>query len=203
MMKNVGIPPDERISAMADGELEPVELAHALGEVLGDETSVKIWHAYHVVGDALRSAELAADGRNLEFLRKFEQRLALEPVYPHPQSAAVQTALVGVPDSHSANASTLRWKLVAGVACSALAMVLGVGQWGQSESPPSTQLSAGPTTQPPAIALVMQPEAGALVMIRDPELDSLLAAHQQLGGHSALQRSSGFLRNATFEVPTR
>ena len=40
-------------------------------------------------------------------------------------------------------------------------------------------------------------------MIRDPQLDELLAAHRQLGGASALQMPAGFLRNATFEGPTR
>jgi sigma-E factor negative regulatory protein RseA len=37
------------------------------------------------------------------------------------------------------------------------------------------------------------------VMIRDPRLDALLAAHRQFGGASALQMPSGFMRNATFE----
>ena len=40
-------------------------------------------------------------------------------------------------------------------------------------------------------------------MIRDPRLDQLLAAHRQLGGGTALQAPSGFLRNATFEGPAR
>jgi sigma-E factor negative regulatory protein RseA len=41
------------------------------------------------------------------------------------------------------------------------------------------------------------------VMLRDPELDALMAAHQQMGGHSAWQMPSGFLRNATYERPVR
>ncbi|MHB8949586.1 MAG: sigma-E factor negative regulatory protein, partial [Rhodoferax sp.] len=36
-------------------------------------------------------------------------------------------------------------------------------------------------------------------MIRDPQLDALLAAHKQFGGTSALQGPAGFLRNATFD----
>jgi len=40
-------------------------------------------------------------------------------------------------------------------------------------------------------------------MIRDARLDRLLAAHRQLGGATALGTSSGFLRNATFEGPSR
>jgi sigma-E factor negative regulatory protein RseA len=36
-------------------------------------------------------------------------------------------------------------------------------------------------------------------MIRDPQLDAMLAAHKQFGGASALQMPAGFLRNATFQ----
>jgi sigma-E factor negative regulatory protein RseA len=42
-----------------------------------------------------------------------------------------------------------------------------------------------------------------LVMIRNPQLDALLAAHRQLGGVSALQMPAGFLRNTTFEEGPR
>jgi sigma-E factor negative regulatory protein RseA len=38
------------------------------------------------------------------------------------------------------------------------------------------------------------------VMLRNPQLDAMIAAHSQLGGSSALQMPSGFLRNATFDV---
>jgi len=40
-------------------------------------------------------------------------------------------------------------------------------------------------------------------MIRDPQLDALLAAHRQFGGTSALQMPAGFLRRATFEEGPR
>ncbi len=204
-MKNVDTSSDERLSAMVDGELEPVELVQALGDAVGDTNSIRQWHAYHIVGDVLRSAELATVGKDLEFLQNFERRLAQEPVYPHPLSTPVQSALDSVALAQSANAGTLRWKLIAGVACGALVIVVGMGQWQQLESQTGVQLSSSPIVQPVAIAPVsaIQSEAGTPIMIRDPELDSLLAAHQQLGGHSALQRSSGFLRNATFEVPAR
>ena len=39
------------------------------------------------------------------------------------------------------------------------------------------------------------------VMLRNPRLDELLEAHQQASGAS--QMPSGFLRNATFEAPSR
>lgn len=201
-MKNVSTPSDECLSAMVDGELGPTELVHAVGAAVGDPHSTRQWHAYHVVGDALRSAELAAAGKDLEFLQKFECRLALEAARPSANHNAMPGTLDHGASMHSANAGTLRWKLVAGAACSALAIVVGIGQW-QSGLQPHLQLSSVPAHSPSTMVSAVQPEAGTPVMIRDPELDGLLAAHQQLGGHSALQRSSGFLRNATFEVPAR
>jgi len=45
-------------------------------------------------------------------------------------------------------------------------------------------------------------ESGA-VMLRDPQLDALLAAHRQHGGVTALQMPAGFLRNATFNEASR
>ena len=57
--------------------------------------------------------------------------------------------------------------------------------------------SAAPRT---SVAEVERPA----VMIRDPRLDEMLAAHRQLGGGaSALQSPAGMLRNATFEGPAR
>ncbi|KAB7554168.1 anti-anti-sigma factor, partial [Verminephrobacter sp. Larva24] len=44
---------------------------------------------------------------------------------------------------------------------------------------------------------------GQQLMIRDPRLDELLAAHKQFGSMSAVQMPTGFLRNATFENPGR
>jgi sigma-E factor negative regulatory protein RseA len=63
------------------------------------------------------------------------------------------------------------------------------------------QLSA-PSSQVTPTALVTADGASEL-MIRDPQLDALLAAHRQMGGATALQMPSGFLRNATFDEGKR
>jgi len=57
------------------------------------------------------------------------------------------------------------------------------------------QLAQTPAPQQLVVASPQGP------MVRDARLEELLAAHKQLGGTSALQESSGFLRNATFETP--
>jgi sigma-E factor negative regulatory protein RseA len=41
------------------------------------------------------------------------------------------------------------------------------------------------------------------VVLRDPQLEELMAAHRQYGSMSALQMPAGFLRNATYDTPQR
>lgn len=201
-MKSIGGPSCERLSALADGELAREELAETLSALARDADGVKTWHAYHVVGDVLRSAELEPVGDDLAFFRNFELRLAKEPIYPGTVGTPLPADRLVVMGHSSANASSLRWKVVAGLACSALAVVIGVGQWNPADSSARLQVSASPVKSLPGVQTIAV-ESASQVMIRDPALDSLLAAHQQLGGHSALQRPSGFLRNATYEGPAR
>jgi sigma-E factor negative regulatory protein RseA len=62
----------------------------------------------------------------------------------------------------------------------------------------AAQLAQSATQAAPVFT---QTAAGA--MLRNPQLDALIAAHNQAGGTSALQMPSGFLRSATFttDVP--
>jgi sigma-E factor negative regulatory protein RseA len=125
--------------------------------------------------------------------------LALEPVRPTIQiqdRIAVDTA------AGSANASVFRWKVLAGLACTALVGVIGLTQWTQSGFQNGAQLAIHAPLPPPSAPVVAANDSLG-PMMRDPQLDELMAAHRQLGGHSALQVPAGFLRNATFEGPTR
>jgi sigma-E factor negative regulatory protein RseA len=102
-----------------------------------------------------------------------------------------------VQGSERAAANDWRWKVAAGVA--SVAAVAAIGWNMTAGGVPSTaqpQLAAAPAG---VTAAAVQPAS----MIRDPQLDRLLAAHRQLGGATALQSSSGFLRSATFEGPAR
>ena len=77
----------------------------------------------------------------------------------------------------------------------------------QQQPAASSVLAAAATgNQPPAAAPLTPTRVGVgngrpQVMLRDPRLDQLLEAHQQAGGAS--QMPSGFLRNATFDRPSR
>ena len=191
---------DDRVSALADGCLSGGEFAQTLQDMAAQPQLVQSWHVYQLIGDVMRSDELAANASDADFLQRFEARLAVEPAIAlqQPDWALSQVASA---DTRSANASVLRWKWVSGLALSALVSVVSVSLWSQNQQQAQmAQASPVPSAAAPAAA---SDQADAQIMIRDPQLDALMAAHQQLGGHSALQRPAGFLRNATFERPAR
>jgi len=196
----------KHISAFLDGELHGETLQATVDALSTDPDARAQWHLHHVVGDVLRSEELAANAPgDLQFLAKLEKRLANEPIVSarllSVSSIAVDAEKLSRP---SANANVFQWRLVAGAALT-VAMAVLVGGWYTPGSTVSgTQQAAtapAPTSLPPGDADVLQAATtvSADGMIRDPRLDQLLSAHQQWGGHSALQVSPGFLRNATYD----
>jgi sigma-E factor negative regulatory protein RseA len=214
---------EDYVSALADGQLRGVAFAQAVEAVASDSGARAAWHTYHVVGDVLRSGAPQGAG-DAAFLDRFKSRLALETApYPVILPAAVTNVVAPVPVAFdatrlSANDGTFRWKLLAGVASAAAVAAIAWGslaggagapaagpQLAQGEGPAAAWVQvASPAAQAPAEALQAVAVPGSTqVMIRDPRLDELLAAHKQAGGATALQTPSGFLRNATFEGPTR
>lgn len=192
----------ELISALADGQLVDDELAQTMTWVASSQEARLTWHAYHVVGDALRSADLSDCGADRDFVERLRKRLAqVDP----PVNLASVTPVTVVADSRvrSANDAVLRWKWLAVAASFVTVAVLG---WhvGSIDTGSPTQLAAGSVAAgQTALAGNAAVSAEPPVMLRDPRLDELLAAHRQFGGTSALQMPSGFLRNATFEQPGR
>lgn len=199
MMNNMDT--HELISALADGQLHGEEFARAVQAVTGDDQARASWHAYHLIGDVLRSPELAQAGPDTAFLDRLQARLGAESIAPAAlsplQPADVGTIKVQLP----ANDPSFRWKLVAGFASVAAVAAIAWSAVGSSGGVSgSAELARAPGNMPSPVML-----AGGerQVMIRDTRLDELMAAHRQFGGTSALQMPSGFLRNATFEGPAR
>ncbi len=207
----------ERVSALADGQLRGVDFARTV-EMMGAGTELRAdWHRYHVIGDVLRSTELAQCSDDAGFLARFSARLGQESssVRPVPDPTIFSISPSSVPPRLvSANQSSFRWKVLAGVASIAAVGAIGwsvVASDGWMDKLSSQPQLAGTTkpesvTTTPVAATAMPSVSSAAVsgsesavMIRDPHLDALLAAHKQFGGTSALQKPAGFLRNATFE----
>jgi sigma-E factor negative regulatory protein RseA len=118
-----------------------------------------------------------------------------------------------LPSAEAANQPVFRWKLVAGLASLAAAAAIGWNWIGNAGAPAGARLAQqqqgavvaasepSPRAAAPNRVVVGSGSAAPQVMLRDARLDELLAAHQQAGGAS--QMPSGFLRNATFESPSR
>jgi sigma-E factor negative regulatory protein RseA len=223
MNADEGLKQREQISALVDGQLGGLELAAAVELTVADEDARSCWHVYHLVGDVLRSGELGVFGRDRDFLARVNTRLLAEPVAPRivtttpvdPESIADndQQALGNSQDDQkftlAANDPSFRWKLVAGFASLAAVAAISWSAIGTLESVPGGARLAQSSAMPAvAVSPVLLADAASVlpasqVVIRDPRLDELMAAHRQFGGNSALQNPSGFLRNATFEGAAR
>lgn len=183
----------ELISALADGQLRGDAFARGVELAASDPAAREAWQAYHLIGDVLRSGELAVASSPSAFLERLQRRLRDEP----PLAARVmREPAAPARREEAANDGSFRWKLVAGFASVA---AVGAMAWSLVGGLPGKPASAE-LAKAPAGSVLTAGERG--VMIRNPQLDELLAAHRRLGGASALQMqmSTGLVRNATFEA---
>jgi sigma-E factor negative regulatory protein RseA len=197
----------DSLSALVDGELRGEEFAQVLAACEIDSSLLASWQDYHLIGDALRSSDLSVMRSSAPFLARLQSRLSDETRQPNV-SSVVEISALSAPHAvispmlevhSSANDPVFRWKMVAGFA-SMTAVAVMVWTLAVSTGDTGSQLAQGllsPSHQVSAAVLIPSPQGAIL---RDARLDELLAAHRQVGGNSALQMPSGFLRNATFET---
>lgn len=211
---NQNLKTHEQISALMDGQLQGTELSQALDQASSSE-GLATWHAYQLVGDVMRSPELAqTQTSSTEFWQRLQSQLANEKVGSMVELpvavAAQEVQLPAHAMPEAANSAMFRWKMAAGFA--SLVAVVAIG-WNsayqlQQSSGGGQQLASNTIHAAPGLAqpvtsnmVVASNNPRVPVMIRDPRLDELLASHQQYHGASALQMPASFLRNATFEHP--
>ncbi|WP_395140814.1 sigma-E factor negative regulatory protein [Schlegelella aquatica] len=87
----------ERLSALADGEAGTEDLQQTLAAWRDDPAAragiCETWHLYHLIGDVMRSDELAGRGRDdVVFVARLRERLSAEPpiVAPAPLTAPAE-----------------------------------------------------------------------------------------------------------------
>ncbi|HTH76665.1 MAG TPA: sigma-E factor negative regulatory protein [Trinickia sp.] len=173
-MQSQGSSRGERLSAFVDGEgfspSEPVdELLAAFDHV--DRTA---WSAYHLIGDALRSDDLAVHpAASHAFLAGFAARLEGEPhiIAPvrstKPSAASVLRRRVAPALAVAAAAATLSW------------IVLPQWQHGALQGAVQTASTGGRAGGVQTVAMSSQAGAQEGNIIRDASLDQYLEAHQQ------------------------
>ena len=202
----------DQLSALVDGRLAGDDFAIALNHLETDDGALAQWHAYHVIGDVLRSPDLADAGGDMAFLRRLETRLADEPA---PTLAPSEHAVShpAFPVRTAANNDVFRWKMAAGFA--SLAAVAAIG-WqslqlqgsGQVGSASTLAQAADANTQAnglqqvrvgmaPGTAIARASFGNPPVMLRNAQLDELLSAHNRAVGGAALQSQVRLLRNVS------
>jgi len=208
----------ENVSALADGQLEDEAFGRVMAQAAQSGEVQAAWQRYHLIGDVLRAGRHEPCVDSSAFVGRLQQRLALEPLMPAQLTVAV-TPAQAQHRLEAANAPVFRWKMVAGLASVVAAMAVGWGWTGSASAPAGQQLAQIQSSQSSANSVVATSTSAAAVpswatemstqgaatdppqtMLRDARLDELLAAHHQATG--GLQPSV-FLRNATFEGPSR
>ncbi|WP_168794811.1 sigma-E factor negative regulatory protein [Paraburkholderia aromaticivorans] len=187
----------ERLSAFVDGELfgeEHLNLDTFISGLNGEDRAA--WSSYHLIGDALRSDDLAVSpAASSAFLSGFAARLDNEPHVLAPAAMPVARRLLAlrrrvVPAfAVAAAAATLTWIVVP--------QLQGVPGGAGSAQIASVQ-SHGDALQRVAMAptATVQPVAQDANIIRDASLDQYLEAHQQFAQQPVMPGSMPLIRAA-------
>lgn len=213
----------ESLSALVDGELAAHEVGAACQAWRDSSETRAAWHSYQLIGDVMRSEDLAAGASSAAFLSRFRDRLAQEPVVLAPDSAARQRVR-SEPEVAAVAAQPLRRRMWAGPMAVAAGFVMVVGAL------ISTQGGMPGTAQAPAMASAQSPgnwapqvdgvgmslasfapdtqgdgsfeqsRSTAVSMMRDPRLDQALAGFRHTSSEPTFAGQGGELRQVGFDL---
>jgi sigma-E factor negative regulatory protein RseA len=190
------------LSALADGDATDSESARAFQAWREDDDARVTWHAYQLIGDVLRSDDLAAEPvADERFLVALRARLAAEPVVLAPQAMADEPAMQPhVAQPAVANArSRGRWQAPLAMAAGFLAVIGGLNvmrPFGGHQADASVALATPAAPASTAIvATSAQTKADA------DQLAPYLAAHRQSTMSAAFQMPGGDIRNVSLVQP--
>lgn len=179
--------PRHWISDLADGRLDGEALTGACRDWAADGEARRTWHAYHLIGDVLRSEDLASDARgDAAFLAALRTRLAAEPVVLAPAAAPARRRQVWL----APVAAAAGFVAVAGV-------VVVLRQAAPLPGAPTgPQLAAGTL----AVPVRLDPAAEAR---HQQQVEAYLRAHREALAGSPAALPGGGLRTVEFTVPQR
>ncbi len=204
-------PTRERLSALLDGETRDAASAAACATWRDEDDARRDWHAWHLIGDVIRSGELASSAdHDARFLSTLRTRLASE-------SAPTAANVVSLDIVREARRPAA-WRLPAAMAAGVV-LVVGTFALVRPDQPLADRSPAIASAEPAApvsvqgqaawqspVRTAMNSEPGLVTdhrILRDEQLQRYLAAHKQFAGTSALGVPSAFLRSATVEAPAR
>ncbi len=199
------------LSALADGDATDSEAARAFQAWRDDPDARASWHAYQLIGDVLRSDDLAAaPAADESFLVALRARLAVEPVVLAPQPRAPEAPVA----ANGAARSRARWQGPLAMAAGFLAVVGGlniVRPFNHGGSP--ALASAGAVASGPQLAsMTSRDNSGtAVAPAQTPaqskaaaeQLAPYLAAHRQSAMSGPFQMPGSDLRNVSLVQPAQ
>lgn len=167
----------ERLSALLDGELD-AEGCRALVERLRhDPEAGRNWTLLNCVGDAMRSADVAAFHAE-GFVARVSAALAQEPTVLAPAALPRRSAV-------------RRWLLPGASAAAAAAVLLAVGLPSRQGATTDTAAAGAP-----AATAEVAVNAPLPAIDRSPQLERYLAAHRELAEATLMPYSTPYVRTS-------
>ncbi len=212
------------LSALLDGDASQAERAVAAWR--DDPAARADWHAYQVIGEAMRSDDVSCRAHHdAAFLASVRARLAVEPVVLAPAALAAPQAASSTAPVRQAGWRTA-WAAPMAVAAGFIAVagvlvVTRVAAPGGVAPESASALASGSGVAPPlALGGLQAVSSGNLLrpsaqvgqaastsasgaLIRNADLDRYLAAHRQYSATSSLSVPGGAARNVTVTAPSR
>ena len=183
----------QMLSSLMDSDLAPDQLPQVVASWQQDADQRSTWHCYHLIGDVLRSEELARPAaRDASMLLALRARLAEEPVPLAPRALAHALTAGPAPVAGANGRAGLRgWtsgRMAAPAALAAgfvvVAGLLLVYKGGSSAGADGGQMAINGAAPGGVVQRqVVNTDAGALV--RNAGLDRYLEAHRKLGNSVA------------------
>jgi sigma-E factor negative regulatory protein RseA len=190
-------PEDARqwLSDLADGRLDGEPLARRCADWAADPEARRAWHAYHLIGDVLRSDDLAnAPTRDAALLAAVKARLATEPVLLAP--ARTRAGLRRV---------WLRPMVAAAGFVAVAGVVVVLRQAGPGAAPSPQMAWQGSSVVP--VSTLQAPQRAVVApsgqMLRDARLDEYLRAHRDALAGSPAALPGGAMRNVDLVATPR
>ena len=202
------------LSALADGDATEREAAQVFQAWRDDVDARATWHTYQLIGDVLRSDDLACEPQaNEAFLVALRARLADEPVVlaPQPRAEDEAVALPAVANAASGGArSRVRWQGPMAMAAGFLVVVGGLnivrpfGQGGGSQLAANPAAASGPVMASATAVnngvVATSLQTPAQTKAAADQLAPYLAAHRQ-STNGPFQMPGSDLRNVNLVQP--
>ena len=203
------------LSALADGDATDSEAARAFQSWRDDPDARASWHAYQLIGDVLRSDDLAVEPAADEaFLVALRARLATEPVVLAPQPRVEEQPVAQPVAANAAARSRARWQGPMAMAAGFLAVVgvLNVAGPFRHGGNASVASNGAPASGPVLAATTSVNNSGlVLTSAQTPaqskadadQLAPYLAAHRQSAMSGPFQMPGSDLRNVSLVQPAK